>query len=421
MRILLVGSGAREHAIAAAIASSPRCACLVAAPGNPGIAAVARCVPVSASDVEGLVALARAERVDLVVVGPEAPLVLGLVDRLAAIGIRAFGPAAAAARLEGSKKFLKDLCARHRIPTAGYEAFTDADAAAAYVRSHGAPVVVKADGLAAGKGVTVASTVPEALDAVDEALRRHRFGEAGATVIVEDFLTGPEMSLFVLARGETATPLATAMDYKRAGDGGTGPNTGGMGAITPHPLETPALLAEVMATIVEPTLRAMRTEGAPFEGILYAGLMLTPDGPRLLEYNVRFGDPECQAILARLRGDLLDVIDPDGAASEPARFDGAAACVVLTAPGYPGDAAVGDAIGGIEAAEAHGARVFHAATRRDEAGALRSSGGRVLSVVARARNVEEASRAAYDAVARIEWPGARFRRDIGVWKEPRGE
>ncbi len=419
MRILLVGSGAREHALARAIASSPRCTALIAAPGNPGIAAIARCVPVSASDVDALVALAVAERADLVVIGPEAPLVLGLADRLRERGIAAFGPSAAAARLEGSKRYLKDLCARHAIPTAAYRTFTDADEAAAYVRSQGAPIVVKADGLAAGKGVTVAATVEEGVAAVDEALRARRFGDAGATVIVEECLTGPEMSLFALARGGRAHFLATAMDYKRVGDGGTGPNTGGMGAISPHPSETPALVADVMERIVGPTLEAMRSEGAPFEGVLYAGLMLTPAGPKLLEYNVRFGDPECQALLARWQGDVLDLLDPAADGAPALRFEGAATCVVLAAPGYPGEPRTGDAITGLNAAEATGATVLHGGPRRDADGVLRSAGGRVLSVVARGAGPREAATLAYAAVARVGWPAALHRRDIG--EEPAQE
>lgn len=416
MRVLLVGGGGREHALAWALSKDARVEELVVAPGNPGIAEIARCVPVAASDVDGLVELARG--MSLVVVGPEAPLVAGLADRLAALGIPVFGPSAAAAQLEGSKGFLKDLCARHGIPTAAYRRFTDADEAGAYVRSRGAPIVVKADGLAAGKGVTVAATEAEAIAAVDDALRDGRFGEAGRSVVVEDLLVGPEMSLFALSDGETARFFATAMDYKRVGDGGTGPNTGGMGAITPHPLETPGLVEQIMAAIVRPTVAAMKAEGSPFRGVLYAGVMLTKDGPMLLEYNVRFGDPECQAMMVsqgeRLLDEILGVVGgtpPTRGTSSPERV----ACVVMTAPGYPEKAETGDLLAGIDAARAGGVEVFHAGTVRDASGALRSAGGRVLNVVARGASLEEAARRAYAAVALVDWPRARYRRDIGTW------
>ncbi len=388
------------------------------APGNPGIAEVARCVAVAADDVEGLVALAK--DMSLVVVGPEAPLVAGLADRLTALGIPVFGPSAAAARLEGSKGFLKDLCAKHGIPTAAYRRFTDADEASAFVRAHGAPVVVKADGLAAGKGVTVAETVDDALAAVDDALRAGRFGEAGRSVVIEDFLTGPEMSLFALSDGEAARFYATAMDYKRAGDGNTGPNTGGMGAITPHPLETPALVEQIMATIVRPTVEAMKAEGCPFRGVLYAGVMLTQDGPMLLEYNARFGDPECQALMVAQGQGLLDAVlgVAGGAVPQTPRppRPGSVACVVMTAPGYPDRPVTGDRVSGIERARALGVEVFHAGTANDAAGVLRSSGGRVLNLVARAPTIDEAARKAYAAVAAIDWPRGRYRRDIGTWE-----
>lgn len=416
MRVLLVGGGGREHALAWALSRDPRVAELLVAPGNPGIAELARCVPVTAGDVAGLVELARG--MSLVVVGPEAPLVAGLADRLAELGVPVFGPSAAAARLEGSKGFLKDLCAKHGIPTAAYRRFSDADEASAYVRSHGAPVVVKADGLAAGKGVTVAMTEAEALAAVDEALRAGRFGEAGRSVVIEDFLVGPEMSLFALADGESARFFATAMDYKRAGDGNTGPNTGGMGAISPHPLESPELVEQIMATIVRPTVDAMRAEGCPFRGVLYAGVMLTKAGPMLLEYNVRFGDPECQALMVAMGDRLLDAVlaVTGGASPPPSSPPGdSVACVVMTAPGYPDRPETGDPIGNIDAARALGVEVFHAGTVLDAGGALRSAGGRVLNVVARASSLEEAARRAYAAVAVVDWPRARYRRDVGTW------
>jgi phosphoribosylamine--glycine ligase len=292
MRVLVVGSGGREHALCWTIAASPLCDALFCAPGNPGIAEEATCVPVAATDIDGILELCRRERIDFVVVGPEAPLVAGLVDRLEAAGIAAFGPSAAAALLEGSKGFTKDLCAKYDIPTAAYGRFSDAAAAKAYVLAHGAPIVVKADGLAAGKGVTVAGTVEEALAAIDEAMLGGRFGSAGAEVVVEEFLEGEEASFFALVDGRDALPLASAQDHKRVGDGDTGPNTGGMGAYSPAPRLTPALEQEVMARIVGPTVAAMAAEGRPYKGVLYAGLMLTAAGPKLIEYNVRFGDPE---------------------------------------------------------------------------------------------------------------------------------
>jgi phosphoribosylamine--glycine ligase len=423
VNVLLVGGGGREHALAWALARSGRVEALAVAPGNPGIAEIARCVAVGVGDVDGLVAAAVGLPADLVVIGPEGPLVAGLADRLRALGIGVFGPSAAAAQLEGSKGFLKDLCARHGIPTAAYRRFTDADEASAYVSAHGAPVVVKVDGLAAGKGVVVAMTEAEALAAVDDALRGGRFGEAGQSLVIEDFLRGPEMSFFALSDGETARFFATAMDYKRVGDGGVGPNTGGMGAITPHPLETPALVEEIMATMIRPTVDAMRAEGKPFQGVLYAGVMLTSAGPMLLEYNVRFGDPECQALMLCLADDLADVIaDATGAGSRewrpPAMREGSVVCVVLTAPGYPDAPETGDLVGGLDEARAEGVEVFHAGTRRDESGSLRSAGGRVLNVVARGATLEEARRRAYAGVGRIAWARAQYRRDVGAWVSP---
>ena len=421
MRVLLVGGGGREHALAWALGRSRSVDELVVAPGNPGIAAIARCLPVSVADTEGLVAAAVAMAADLVVVGPEGPLVAGLADRLRSKGIRVFGPSAAAARLEGSKGFLKDLCARHGIPTAAYRRFTDPDEASAYVRSCGAPVVVKVDGLAAGKGVVVAATVEEAIEAVDEALRAGRFGEAGRNVVVEEFLVGPEMSFFALSDGRGASFFASAMDYKRLGDGGVGPNTGGMGAITPHPLESPALVEQVMETIIRPTVKAMREEGAPFRGVLYAGLMLTRSGPMLLEYNVRFGDPECQALMARLDDDLGEILFESSGDDESERrraprwHPGAVACVVMAASGYPESPVTGAEITGAGEVGGETIQVFHAGTRRDDQGVLRTAGGRVLNVVARDASLEAAAGRAYAAVEKIHWAGEQHRRDVGTW------
>lgn len=413
MKVLLIGSGAREHALAEALAASPRCDALYCAPGNPGIASVARCLPVDASDVDGLVELARSLAADLVVVGPEVPLVLGLVDRLDALGVAAFGPSAAAARLEGSKGFTKDLCARASIPTSPYARFDDERSAIDHLRARGAPVVVKVDGLAAGKGVVVAGDLDEAERAV-----RAAFAEPGAAVVLEDVMTGPELSLFAICDGARATLFGTAMDYKRVGDNDEGPNTGGMGAISPHPLASEALERDLVTRFIEPTLAEMRAMGAPFRGVLYLGVMLTPEGPKLLEYNVRFGDPECQALLARFDGDLLALLDgaARGALDERAvRWrDVASCCVVLAASGYPGKARAGDVIEGLDDARASHptVRVLHAGTRL-EGSRLVTAGGRVLSLVATGASVDEASRRAKGAMGLVRVEGSHWRRDVG--------
>ena len=420
MRILVVGSGGREHALCWAIAASPLCEALYAAPGNAGIAEEAECVPVAAEDVDGIVRFARERAIDFVVVGPEAPLVLGLVDRLKEAGILAFGPSAAAAALEGSKGFMKDLCARHGIPTAAYGRFTDADAAKAYIRAQGAPIVVKADGLAAGKGVTVAQSLDEALAAVDEALGEKRFGDAGASIVVEEFMAGEEVSVFALADGSNALILASAQDHKTAYDGDRGPNTGGMGAYSPAPVMTEALAAEVERTILRPTLDGMKAEGMPYSGVLYAGIMVTATGPRLLEYNVRFGDPECQVLMMRAMSDILPALIAS-AEGELDRFDfrwypEAALTVVMAANGYPGAYEKGSPIRGLEALEdMEDVKVFHAGTARAADGGLVATGGRVLNVTALGRTVAEAQARAYAAVDRIDWPGGFCRRDIG-WR-----
>ncbi len=418
MRILVVGGGGREHALCWAIAGSPLCDKLYCAPGNAGIAQDAECVAISAEDVDALVAFAKDNAIDLVVVGPEAPLVLGLVDRLEAEGIKAFGPRANAAMLEGSKGFMKDLCARYKIPTAAYGRFTDAEAAKAYIREQGAPIVVKADGLAAGKGVTVAQSVEEALAAVDEAMTDNAFGEAGAELVVEEFLEGEELSFFVLTDGTNALPLAGAQDHKAVGEGDTGPNTGGMGAYSPAPSLTPELEELVMETIVMPTVRGMATDGAPYVGLLYAGLMLTRDGPKLLEYNVRFGDPECQVLMMRLRSDIVPALiaSCDGVLKtfDLRWSDDTAMTVVLAAKGYPGSYEKGTEIRGLNAAEATGAMVFHAGTKADGERVL-ANGGRVLNVTATGATIAEAQKNAYAAVDAIDWPDGFCRRDIG-WR-----
>ncbi|MDJ1462001.1 phosphoribosylamine--glycine ligase [Nitratireductor sp. GZWM139] len=418
MNVLLIGSGGREHALAWKLAASPVLTKLYAAPGNPGMTQDAECVALDVSDHDAVVAFCREKGVDLVVVGPEAPLVAGLADALNAADIRVFGPSAAAARLEGSKSFTKELCDRYGIPTAAYGRFENALAARAYVREQGAPIVIKADGLAAGKGVTVAMTEDEAIAAIDECFDGS-FGEAGASVVVEEFLEGEEASFFCLCDGAAALPFGTAQDHKRVGDGDTGPNTGGMGAYSPAPVLDEAILARTMAEIIEPTLKGMAEMGAPFTGVLYAGLMLTKDGPKLIEYNVRFGDPECQVLMMRLKEDLLALLNAavDGQlAHVSARWrDEAALTVVLAANGYPASPEKGTAIHGLEAAAAdENVEIFHAGTALKD-GVLVANGGRVLNVTALGASVTEAQQNAYRAVDLIDWPEGFCRRDIG-WR-----
>ncbi len=422
MKILVVGGGAREHALCWAIGASPLCDELYCAPGNAGIAEAATCVPIGAEDINGLVAFAAREAVDFVVVGPEAPLVAGLVDRLSEKGIKAFGPSAAAAALEGSKGFMKDLCAKYNIPTAAYGRFTDPTAAKAFVDEKGAPIVIKADGLAAGKGVTVAMTREEAMGAIDAAMSDKIFGSAGAELVIEEFLAGEEASFFALVDGETALPLASSQDHKRAFDGDEGPNTGGMGAYSPAPVVTEALAQEIMETIITPTVQALKAEGCPYQGLLFAGLMIGPDGrPRVVEFNVRFGDPECQAVLMRLKSDLLPALiaTADGQLRNITLrwYDDAAISVVMATKGYPGSYEKGSAIGGL--AEATGddpdTQIFHAGTKAGPDGETLANGGRVLSVTAMAPSLKEAQQRAYAAVDRIDWPEGFCRRDIG-WR-----
>ncbi len=424
MKVLVVGGGGREHALCWTIAASPLCHKLYCAPGNAGIAEEAECLPIAAEDVGGLVAFVQKEAIDYVVVGPEAPLVLGLVDRLAAIGVKAFGPYAAAAQLEGSKGFTKDLCAKYGIPTAAYARFTEAEAAKAYVRERGAPIVVKADGLAAGKGVTVAMSEDAALAAIDEAMAGGAFGAAGAELVIEAYLEGEEASFFALVDGETALPLVTAQDHKRAYDGDEGPNTGGMGAYSPAPVMTPELIERTMAEIILPTVAAMKAEGMPYKGVLYAGLMITDKGPELIEYNVRFGDPECQVVLMRLMSDLLPALiaSTDGVLSsfDLRWYDEAALTVVMAAKGYPGSYEKGSVIRGIEAAGGNSddVKVFHAGTKKGPAGEILANGGRVLNVTAMAPTIRQAQERAYIAVDKIDWPQGFCRRDIG-WRAVR--
>jgi len=417
MRVLVVGSGGREHALAWAIAASPLVDALYCAPGNAGIAEEAECVAIRATDIAGLVAFCRRERIDFVVVGPEAPLVLGLVDALEGEGISAFGPSAAAAALEGSKGFAKDLCRRTQIPTAAYRRFRDPAEAKAFIASHGAPIVVKADGLAAGKGVTVASDLESAYRAVDAALVERRFGDAGLEIVVEDCLAGEEASFFALVDGKTALPLATAQDYKRVGEGDTGLNTGGMGACSPAPCLTPALEGAIMERIILPAVAAMEREGQPFKGILYAGLILTQAGPMLLEFNVRLGDPEAQVLMMRLMSDLLPALIAarDGVLkSVDLRWHAEhALCVVMAARGYPDEPERGSEIRGLDlAARDPKVKIFHAGTRSDGERLL-ADGGRVLGVTALGQDLAAARDRAYAAVDRIFWPQGFCRRDIG--------
>ena len=417
MRVLVVGGGGREHALAAALAASDRVDALFCAPGNPGIARCATCLPLTGDDTAGIVAWAGANAIDLVVVGPEQPLAAGLVDRLEAAGRRAFGPTAAAAKLESSKAFARAFGRRHAVAGADYDICADAESAHRAAAARGAPVVVKADGLAAGKGVVVAATLDEAHAAVDAAFAG-AFGAAGATVLIEECLVGTEASLFALSDGEHALLLGTARDYKRLGDGDRGPNTGGMGAVSPAPALDPALADEVMRTIVAPTVRGMKLEGTPFRGILYAGLMLTADGPRLIEYNVRMGDPEAQVVLPRLASDLAGLLDAavDGElARATVRWrDEACVGVVLANRGYPDAPATGAPIAGLDAAAAiDGVTVFHAGTEARD-GEIVASGGRVLCVSALGEDVAAARARAYAAVERITWPERILRYDIAA-------
>ena len=413
MRVLVVGGGGREHALVWRLRQSPQVEAVVCAPGNAGIAELAECAPVAPDDLDGLVRLARDRAIDLTVVGPERPLTLGLVDRFADAGLRAFGPTAAAARLEGSKVFMKEVARDLGVPTARFATFDDADAATAHVREVGAPVVVKADGLAAGKGVTVAQTVDEALAAVDQMMRARVFGDAGARVVVEECLSGEELSFMALSDGTTVLPLATSQDHKRVFDGDHGPNTGGMGAYSPAAVATPALEAQVMRDVVEPVVRRLR-----YTGVLYAGLMVQDGRATLLEFNVRFGDPECQALLARFRSDLADVMRRtcDGRLAGT-RIDWdprAAVTVVLAAAGYPGPVRKGDPIDGLDALRGwRDGVVFHAGTARDAAGRTVTDGGRVLGVTALGDGIRAAIDAAYAAVGRIRWDGMQYRTDIG--------
>jgi phosphoribosylamine---glycine ligase len=415
MNVLLIGSGGREHALAWALSASPLLTKLFCAPGNPGIAGVAERVAIDVTNHAAVIAFCQFQNIKFVVVGPEAPLVAGLVDDLKAAGIKAFGPSKFAAQLEGSKGFTKDICARYDIPTAAYGRFTDLEKARAYLAEHGVPIVIKADGLAAGKGVTVAMTLADANAALDD-IFSGRFG--GAECVIEEFLEGEEASFFVLSDGIHTLPLATAQDHKRVGEGDTGPNTGGMGAYSPAPCMTETLCAEALETIVKPTVRALADMGHPYVGVLYAGLILTKQGPKLIEYNARFGDPETQVLMMRLRDDVLTLLlaTVDGTLDKiSVRWRNEfALTIVLAAKGYPGDYVKGSEIKGLAQDFGPDLQIFHAGTT-SKGGKLVSSGGRVLNVTAIGKTAKEAQQRAYAAVDKIDWPEGFCRRDIG-WR-----
>ncbi|MGO2131351.1 MAG: phosphoribosylamine--glycine ligase [Halomonas sp.] len=419
MKVLVIGGGGREHALAWKLAQSPQVSGVLVAPGNAGSAREPglRNVAVAADDLDGLLSLAQADAVDLTIVGPEAPLVAGVVDRFQQAGLTIFGPTQAAAQLEGSKSFTKDFLARHAIPSADYRTFTEVEPALAYLAEMGAPIVIKADGLAAGKGVVVAETLADAEAAVRDMLESNAFGDAGARVVIEEFLDGEEASFIVMVDGTTIVPMATSQDHKRALDGDLGPNTGGMGAYSPAPVVTPEVDRRIMERVIRPTVEGMAAEGNPYTGFLYAGLMIDADGnPKVIEYNCRFGDPETQPIMLRLKSDL-SALCLAGAQGELAGHEchwdtRAAVGVVLAAGGYPGDYAKGDAITGLEAAEATGSKVFHAGTTQGDDGEVLTSGGRVLCVTALGDSVSAARDLAYRGVEAIGWKGVTFRRDI---------
>ncbi|WP_342724319.1 phosphoribosylamine--glycine ligase [Bradyrhizobium sp. B097] len=418
MNILLLGSGGREHALAWKIAASPLVTKLWCAPGNAGIAREAECIALDVADHAAVIEFCQRNAVDLVVVGPETPLAVGIVDDLAAVGIKAFGPSKQAAQLEGSKGFTKDLCSEFNIPTGAYRRFDNAKDAVAYVRAQGAPIVVKADGLAAGKGVVVAQTLPEA-EAAIAMMFEGAFGSAGAEVVIEEFLSGREISFFALCDGETAIPLASAQDHKRVFDHDKGPNTGGMGAYSPTPFVTSEVHDQIMANIILPTVAGMKRRGTPFKGVLYAGVMLTAQGPKLFEYNVRFGDPECQVLMLRMMSDIVPAflasIDGQLKNFDLRWYPDPALTVVMAAKGYPGDYIKGTRIDGLDdAAKVEGVEIFHAGTVAKD-GAILANGGRVLNVCGMGTTVTEARDRAYQAVDRIKWPEGFCRRDI-AWQ-----
>ncbi|MCP5367014.1 MAG: phosphoribosylamine--glycine ligase [Hyphomicrobiales bacterium] len=420
MKVLVVGGGGREHALCWAIAQSPKCDKLYCAPGNAGIAQVAECVDISADNVSKLVDFASHNGIDFVVVGPEQPLTAGIVDRLHGAGIKAFGPSAAAAEIEGSKSFMKDLLGKYDVPTADYAVFDEPDQAKEYIIRKGAPLVIKADGLAAGKGVILCRNNNEAFAAIDHIMTEREFGESGALVVIEEFLDGEEASFFALVDGKRAVPLISAQDHKTAYDGDEGPNTGGMGAYCPAPVVTDEIATMIMDTVITPVIEGMASEGRPYKGVLYAGLMITDAGPKVLEFNVRFGDPECQPLMTMLESDILEALlaCAEGKLDKvDLRWhDGCALVVVMATKGYPGFYEKGSVIRGLDGAgEVEGVTVFHAGTKADRQGHFTAQGGRVLGVTARGATVAEAQARAYAAVDRIDWPEGFCRRDIG-WR-----
>jgi phosphoribosylamine--glycine ligase len=421
MKILIVGSGGREHALGWKLAQSPLVSQLIAAPGNPGLAELGRTVPIKADSAGDLAAFALREQIDLVVIGPEVAAAAGLADSLAKVGVPCFGPSKAAAELEASKAFMKEFCVRHGVPTADYKVFDDAIRAKAYLGGREPPFVIKADGLAAGKGVVIAETRRDADAAIDEILFLRKFGTAGQRIVIEDFLPGEEASFFALCDGETAIPLVAAQDHKRAYDGDKGPNTGGMGAYSPAPIFTNSVRDQTMARIILPTVRGMKAEGRPFVGVLFAGLMISADGPKLIEFNVRFGDPECQTLMRRLNSDLAPVLlaaaKGELASIAPLQWDARpAVTVVYAAQGYPDEPLTGSVIRGLDrAARIEGVEVFLAGARLDDDGTLRAAGGRVLNVTAVGDTLRDAVARAYAAIDAIDWPGGFCRRDI-AWR-----
>jgi phosphoribosylamine--glycine ligase len=421
MKILVVGSGGREHALGWKLSQSPLVSELISAPGNPGLAELGRTVAIKADDARELAAFAMRERIELVVIGPEAAAAAGLADALSQVGVPCFGPSKAAAELESSKAFMKEFCLRHGVPTAGYKVFDDAIRAKAYLGTREPPFVIKADGLAAGKNVVIAETRRDADAAVDEILFLRKFGTAGQRIVIEDFLPGEEASFFAICDGETAIPLIGAQDHKRAYDGDKGPNTGGMGAYSPAPIFTDAMRDLTMERVILPTLAGMKAEGRPFTGVLFAGLMISSDGPKLIEFNVRFGDPECQTLMRRLTSDLAPVVlaaaKGDLANAPPLEWDARpAVTVVYAAQGYPDEPLTGSVIRGLtEARRVEGVEIFHAGTKQDEDGTLRAAGGRVLNITAVGETLKDAVARAYMAVDLIDWPSGFCRRDI-AWR-----
>lgn len=417
MNVFLIGSGGREHALAWKIAQSPQLTTLFAAPGNPGIKEHAEIVSVDINDHDAVITFCKLQNIKLVIVGPEAPLVDGITDPLEAAGILVFGCSKSASQLEGSKGFTKDLCAKYEIPTGAYQRFTNAEDAKAYTREQGAPIVVKADGLAAGKGVTVAMEMDEAIAAIDDCFDG-AFGAAGAEVVIEAYLDGEEASFFCLCDGKTALPMAAAQDHKRVGDGDTGPNTGGMGAYSPAPVMSDDMIARTMAEIIEPTMAGMAQDGHPFKGVLFAGLMITDKGPELIEYNVRFGDPECQLLMLRLKDDILPLLvaSADGTLDGHSMSwdDNVALTVVMAAKGYPASPIKGTEIKGVDGVTDPDSKIFHAGTVVKD-GKLLANGGRVLNVTATANDIIQARDKAYNAVKSIDWPEGFYRNDIG-WR-----